>query len=245
CLLEDRSPIAPLQGMSAAVPILCVAGQYDLAHDFIRRFSISEPPRSNDPAAREPVTPTSSQYPGAPGPDVARCHYSFFALGDAWALRRHAQRALKLGGIAGEPRVIQMAQVYEAVALWKLGDAEEGVRRLEEACAAAAARGLQLVEQFGGLFLVEAFIARGAIDEAEALLRRGADARGVQSALWGAVWSIASAQIARRRRGARERGAPHPGHRRDVAQRRHDPRLRRGAAPGSRRRGRRAPGARR
>ena len=129
-LLEDRSPIAPLQGMSAAVPILCVAGQYDLARDFIRRFSISEPPRSDDPAAREPVTPASAQYPGAAGPDVARCHYAFFAMGDAWALRRHARRALKLGKHAGEGRVIHMAQLYEAVALWKLGDAEQGVRRL-------------------------------------------------------------------------------------------------------------------
>jgi eukaryotic-like serine/threonine-protein kinase len=218
-LREETGPIAPMQGMSAAVPILCVAGQYELARDFIRRFSIDETGGSNrsrviragepggDATASgtkqrspsEPWTPSSAPYSASAGLDVARCHYAFFAAGDPWALRAHAGAALARGQRVGEPRVIHMAQAYGGIALVKLGAIELGEQRLREARAASASRGLRLVGQFADFFLADALTNRGALDEATAVLAECRET-AAQSALWAGVWSISSARIARRQR---------------------------------------------
>ncbi|APR80060.1 Adenylate cyclase [Minicystis rosea] len=179
-------PIPPIQGMSAAVPILCVAGHYALAREFIDRFSLTDPQAEND---------TSSVSAGI---DVARCHFAHFSSGDAWSLLAHASAALARGERTGEARVIYMAQAYQGLAQIKLGDLEEGEARLRSAREAARERGLHLVGQFADLFLADALTERGALDEAHVLLDECHD-QAFQSALWGAVWTIASSRIARRR----------------------------------------------
>jgi tetratricopeptide (TPR) repeat protein len=180
-LREPADPIAPVQGMSAAVPILCVAGQYQLARDFIGRLA--------SPDDDSPV---------AAGVDVARCHYAYFADGDPWTLHGHAVAARAHGERIDEARTIHMAQTYEGVALVKLGAVEAGERLLREARAGATALGLHLVAQFADLFLADALTDRHELDEAEALLQECRE-QAARSALWRAVWSISAARIARRR----------------------------------------------
>ncbi len=181
-LRETSAPITPVQGMTSAVPILCIAGQYELARDFIHRLSKSAEP------GRAGV-----------GVDIALCHYAFFAAGDPWALRRHALTALAHGERMGEARVIHMAQTYEAIALVKLGAVEQGEQLLREVRASAASLGLRLVGQFADPFLADVLTNRGALDEATALLEECRE-HVTESALWGAVWAICSARVARRRR---------------------------------------------
>jgi len=172
---EELAPIPPLQGMTAAVPTLCIAGQHALARDFIDRLSN-----------------------GAVGAEIARCHYAFFAAGDPWALRAHATAAVAHGERTGEARVIHMARTYEGIALAKLGDAKRGEQALREARASAASRGLRLVGHFADLFLADLLTNRRALDEASTLLEESRE-HAAESAVWGAVWSICSARVARRR----------------------------------------------
>jgi eukaryotic-like serine/threonine-protein kinase len=176
------------------VPILCVAGEYALARDFIRRFSVGEPAGAGPDGAPQQDIET----PGSAAADIARCHYAFFAAGDPWELHGHARAARALGERSGEPRVITMAQAYEGIALVKLGAVDPGVQLLREAREASAARGLRLVGQFADLFLVDALTNRGELDQAIALLR-DCQEHAAESALWAAVWSVSAARIARRR----------------------------------------------
>jgi eukaryotic-like serine/threonine-protein kinase len=189
-LAEADSPIPPIQGMSAAVPMLCIAGEHDLARAFIERFSAIDPGAPSDDEGTSPV---------AAGIDIARCHYAYFASGDAWALHTHASRALARGERTAEARVIHMAQAYQGIALIKLGDAARGEALLRLAREGSLARGLHLATQFADLFLADALTATGALDEAEAFLGECRE-QTLESAVWGAVWTIASARIARRRR---------------------------------------------
>ncbi len=184
-LAEQDAPIASVQGMTAAVPVLCVAGEYELARDFIGRFA------------------TEGEGAGL-RLAIARCHYAFFADGDPWALRAHALAALAQA--SGEARVIHMAQAYEGIALVKLGAAPRGEQMLREVRASAASLGLHLIGRFADLFLADALTNRKELDESEALLCE-CRAQAEQSAVWGGVWLIFSARVARRRsdfEGARE-----------------------------------------
>ena len=176
-LAEQDAPIASVQGMTAAVPVLCVAGEYELARDFIGRFA------------------TEGEGAGL-RLAIARCHYAFFADGDPWALRAHALAALAQA--SGEARVIHMAQAYEGIALVKLGAAPRGEQMLREVRASAASLGLHLIGRFADLFLADALTNRKELDESEALLCE-CRAQAEQSAVWGGVWLIFSARVARRR----------------------------------------------
>jgi ATP/maltotriose-dependent transcriptional regulator MalT len=185
---ESAAMVAPLQGLSAAVPVLCVAGQYDLACAFIER--VAPAPEGEGDSDGSSVDAEI---------DVARCHYAHFAGAGPWALHVYALAALSRGERAGDARVIHMAQAYQGVALIKLGAGDRGERRLRDAREAALSRGLNLVGQFADLFLADALTNRMALDEADKLLQE-CRTQSEQSVLWGAVWSLSSARIARRRR---------------------------------------------
>jgi ATP/maltotriose-dependent transcriptional regulator MalT len=172
-----EGPLPLAQGMTAAVPILCMAGEYDLAREFIRRLS-----------------PAGS----AAGVAIARCHFAYFAEGDFWSLRAHAAAALEQGERDGEPRVIHLARAYEGIALVKLGDEAQGEALLRAAWEAATARGLHLVAHFTEVFLAGALLARRAIDEAEAFLATCSEGAGA-GAITGALRSIMTARLARLR----------------------------------------------
>jgi tetratricopeptide (TPR) repeat protein len=185
-LRENAAMVPPVQGMSAAVPVLCVAGEFDLARAFIERFA--------------PVPETDGETSAVNAEiDVARCHEAFFTgRGGPWALLVHARAALARGERAGEPRTIHMAQAYEGTALVKFGAFERGEQRLREALKAAVERGFHLTGQFVYLMMVESLTRRLALDEAADLLHECRQ-QTQQHVLWNAVWSIAWARIVWRR----------------------------------------------
>jgi hypothetical protein len=181
-LREPVEPLTPGPGMSAAVPVLCVAGRYDLARGYIDRF------RALD------VDGSSSTHV-----DTGRCHYAFFADGDAWRLYGYAAALLERGERSAEPRTIHMAQTYQGVALVKLGAVEAGEELLRVARAGASSHRLHLIAQFANIYLADSLTNRQQLDEAEALLVE-CEVQEEQSALWSAVRCISWARVARRRR---------------------------------------------
>jgi ATP/maltotriose-dependent transcriptional regulator MalT len=184
-LRESGDKVPPVQGMSAAVPVLCVVGEYDLARAFIERFTPL--PEDGDGSSVNAAI------------DVARCHEAFFTgRGGPWALLVHARAALARGERDDEPRTIHMAQAYEGTALVKLGAAERGEQRMRDARKGAVARGLHLTGQFVDLFMVESLTRRMALDEAEELLRECLQ-QSQPNALWNTVSAVYWGRIMWRR----------------------------------------------
>jgi hypothetical protein len=168
--------------MSAAVPILCVAGRYDLVRSYIDRFNV--PDRDGFSSI---------------GVETGRCHFAFYAGGDPWTLYVYAAALLQRGERASESRTIHMGQAYKGVALVKLGAVEEGEALLRLAREGARALRLHLVAEFADICLADSLTNRWQLDEAESLFM-GWRAQEGQSSLWSAVRSISWARIARRRR---------------------------------------------
>jgi ATP/maltotriose-dependent transcriptional regulator MalT len=193
-LLDQVGAVPPGQGMNAALPILCIGGHYELARDFVQRFASIDARAADDPNAVARL-------------DIARCHYTYFAEGDPWALRGHALAAIS----RGESRTIHMAGVYEGIALVMLGDLAAGEQRLREVRATAKKAGLGLAVQFSEIFLAEALLRRGPLEAAEAFLEECRE-EALTSALRASIWTIAAGVVANRRgdldgAAARVRGA--------------------------------------
>jgi hypothetical protein len=182
-LREPAERLMPGPGMSEAVPVLCVAGRYDLARGYIDRFC----------ADMDGVSSIDV--------DTGRCHYVFFADADPWRLYGCATALLERGERSAEPRTIHMAQAYQGVALVKLGVVEAGEDLLRLARAGARSHRLHLIAQFANICLADSLTNRQQLDEAEALLVE-CEVHEEQSAFWSAVRCISWARVAGQRRDA-------------------------------------------
>ena len=178
-LAEQDAPIASVQGMTAAVPVLCVAGELQsspaTSSAASRRRGKARASASPSPAATTPSSPTAT-----PG----RCAHTPWRRSPRPPARRGSSTSASLRG-------------HRA-----------GQARRRPARGADAARGARLRRLAGATphRPVRRPLPRRRADQPQGARRvRGAPLRvpraGRADAVWGGVWLIFSARVARRRSG--------------------------------------------